>query len=93
MPKLIKILHIDPEFQTTYFIVRPRSFIRTSIPLRDAIELLKTEDFDLIISEPHHRAILKEDPEGPAEINLLNDNPILEANHGGIGKIRSNRYS
>ena len=54
MPRLIKILHIDPDYQTTYFILRSRSSIRTSVPLRTAVELLKNVDFDLIILEPHN---------------------------------------
>jgi hypothetical protein len=43
MSRLIKILHIDPDFTVTYFIYRPGSSIRTSIPLETAIELLKKE--------------------------------------------------
>jgi hypothetical protein len=62
MSRLIKILHIDPDYQITYLIYRDRSSIRTPVPLPKAIELLKKEDFDLIISEPHHKAILKKDP-------------------------------
>jgi hypothetical protein len=60
MPRLIKILHIDPDYQITYFIFRPRGSIRTPVSLRKAIELLKKEDFDLIISEPDNKAIMKE---------------------------------
>ena len=59
MSRLIKILHIDPDYQITYFIYRDRSSIRTSVSMETAIELLKKEDFDLIISEPHNKAILK----------------------------------
>jgi hypothetical protein len=59
MSRLIKILHVDPDYQITYLIYRDRSSIRTSVPLQKAIALLKKEDFDLIISEPHHKAILR----------------------------------
>ena len=59
MSRLIKILHIDPDYRINYFILRSRSSIRTSVSLKTAVALLKTEDFDLIISEPHNRAILK----------------------------------
>jgi hypothetical protein len=62
MARLIKILHIDPDYRITYFILRSRLTIRTSVPLQSAIELLKKEDFDLIVSEPHNKAILKEQP-------------------------------
>ena len=56
---LIRILHIDPDYEVTYFVYRPGSTIRSSVPLETAITLLKKEDFDLILSEPHHKAILK----------------------------------
>ena len=55
----IKILHIDPDFKVTYFIKHPGAIIRSSVPLNQAIQLLKTEEFDLILSEPHNKAILK----------------------------------
>ncbi len=54
----IKILHIGPEYKITYFINRPGSLIRSPIPLKEAIKFLKTEKFDLILSEPHNKAIL-----------------------------------
>lgn len=59
MPRMIKIMHIDSDYQTTYFIFRNHASIRTSVPLSEAIALLKKEDFDLILSEPHNKAILK----------------------------------
>ncbi len=55
----VKILHIDPDFKVTYFIFRSGASIHSSVPLRQAIELLRTKDFDLILSEPHNRVILK----------------------------------
>jgi hypothetical protein len=55
----LKILHIDPDYKVTYFINRPGSLIRSPVPLKQAIQLLKTEQFDLILSEPHNKAILK----------------------------------
>jgi hypothetical protein len=65
MARLIKILHIDPDYRVTYFIFRSRLSIRTSVPLQSAIALLKKEDFDLIVSEPQNKAILKEQPHYP----------------------------
>jgi hypothetical protein len=77
MSRLIKILHIDPDYQITYLIYRDRSAIRTSVPLPKAIELLKKEDFDLIISEPHHQAILKKRERMNEGLpNLLDMNPV-----------------
>jgi hypothetical protein len=55
----IKILHIDPDFKIIYFIKHPGGVIRSLVPLKQAIQLLKTEEFDLILSEPHNKAILK----------------------------------
>ncbi len=55
----IKILHIDPDFRITYFIKHPGSMIRSLVPLREALQLLKTQEFDLILSEPHSKAILR----------------------------------
>ncbi len=60
MPEQIKILHIDPEYRVTYFVKSPQLIMRTTVPLQSAIELLKKEDFDLIIFEPLHKAFLKE---------------------------------
>jgi hypothetical protein len=60
MFRLIKILHIDLDYQVTYFIWGSHLSIKTSIPLQMAIGLLKNQDFNLIVSEPHNKAILKE---------------------------------
>jgi hypothetical protein len=57
MEKPIKIMHIDPDFKITYFIKHPGSMIRSLVPLNQAIQLLKTQKFDLILSEPHSMAI------------------------------------
>jgi hypothetical protein len=61
MSRMIKILHVDPDFKVTYFIYGPGSSIRTPVPLATAIDLLKKVDFDLILSEPHNKAILKKE--------------------------------
>ena len=45
MSRLIKILHIDPDYQITYLIYRHRSSIRTSVPLETAIDALKKRGF------------------------------------------------
>lgn len=54
----IKILHIDPDFKITYFIKYQGSMIRSLVPLSQAIKLLKTQKFDLVLSEPHNKAFL-----------------------------------
>ena len=45
MSRLIKILHIDPDYQITYLIYRHRSSIRTSVPLQTAIDALENRGF------------------------------------------------
>jgi hypothetical protein len=64
----IKILHIDPDYKVIYFIIREGSFIQSLVPIEAAVTLLKKETFDLIISEPHNRALLnpQERPENIA---------------------------
>jgi CheY-like chemotaxis protein len=82
MNKPIKILHIDHDFKVTYFIKHPGSIIRSLIPLEQAMKLLKTEEFDLILSEPHHKAIMKPQAnsltmDNKIRILIADDNPIL----------------
>ena len=94
MSRLIKILHIDPDFKVTYFIYRPGSSIRTSVPLETAIALLKKEDFDLILSEPHNKAILKKQPHFvEPRLSTADAQPFMEADQGNLREVRSNRYS
>ena len=94
MSRLIKILHIDPDYRITYLIYRNQSSIRTSVPLQKAIELLKKEDFDLIISEPHNQAILKKEPYAlKSEPVWSGDQTFMEANPGDLREVQSNRYS
>jgi hypothetical protein len=72
MSDRINIMHIDPDYKVTYFIFRHGGSIRSTISLEQAISLLKAEKFDLIISEPHNRAILKsENSSAPKDICVL----------------------
>ncbi len=78
----IKILHIDPDFRITYFIKHPGSVIRSLVPLNEAIQLIKTQEFNLILSEPHNKAIMKPEAknllmENKNRILIVDDNPIL----------------
>jgi hypothetical protein len=93
MSRLIKILHIDPDYQITYLIYRHRSSIRTSVPLETAIELLKKEDFDLIVSEPHNKAILKKENPVIRTKPIKVEQPMREGDYGYLGEVRANRYS
>jgi len=58
MNESMKILHIDPEYQATFFEYQPGSAKQSTLNLQETIDLLKTVELDLILSEPHHRAIL-----------------------------------
>jgi hypothetical protein len=51
-------MHIDPDFKVTYLIYRNGSSIHSTVPLKEAIDLLKKWIFDLILSEPQNKAIL-----------------------------------
>ena len=75
MDKPIKILHIDPNYKVTYFINRPGSLIRSLVSLKEAINLLKTEPFDLILSEPHNKAIWT--PQSHMDSSQLKENAEL----------------
>lgn len=93
MNGLIKILHIDPEYQINYFIFRPRLSIRTTVPLQTAVELLKTVDFDLILSEPHDKAILKEQQHSLKARPIRREEPIImEADYGDPRRVSSNQF-
>ena len=70
MNEQIEIMHIDPNYRITYFIISKGSFIRSSVPIERAGMLLQRQGLDLIISEPHKKTILK-DP--PRQINNLQD--------------------
>jgi len=65
MNKKIEIMHIDPDYRITYFIISKGSFVRSSVPIEKAGILLNRQGLDLIISEPHNRTILK----NPSEQN------------------------
>ena len=65
MNRPIRILHIDPNYKVTYFVYRPGASIHSQISLPQAVDLLNSETFDLILSEPHNKAIM--DPHGSLE--------------------------
>ena len=78
----IKILHIDHDYRVIYFIKYPGSIIRSPISLQQALDLLKTEEFDLILSEPHNKAIMNPHVnslirDNKIRILIVDDNPIL----------------
>ena len=62
MREQVKILHIDKDYRVSLFLKRKETFNKSNVPLESAITMLKKERFDLIISEPHHIAILTPGP-------------------------------
>jgi len=59
MKEPIEIMHIDPDYRITYFIISKGSFVRSSVPIEKAGILLDRQGLDLIVSEPHNKTILK----------------------------------
>jgi hypothetical protein len=58
---LVRILHIDKEWQVFYWNISNSGKMVTPLSLPKAIEKLNTIEFDLIISEPLNLGILKEE--------------------------------
>jgi hypothetical protein len=58
MKKTIKILHIDLNWDVFYILIQTGTLIKSTIPLKTAIALLKKVNFDLILSEPQNKAVL-----------------------------------
>ena len=79
-----KILHIDPAYNITFFIIRPGTTIRSSLSLECAIRLLKKEKLDLILSEPDQKAILT--PQNPSDVmdGKSNYQDIKEVRNGSF---------
>ncbi|MBI4763962.1 MAG: hypothetical protein HY787_05080 [Deltaproteobacteria bacterium] len=74
MNKTVKIMHIDPDFRVTYFINHDGVLISSPLSLEQAISLLKTEKLDLILSEPHQKAILDtQDHPNKMDFNFSDD--------------------
>jgi hypothetical protein len=59
MSQPITILYIDRDYEIFYWIIRDGTKIISKVALSQALELLKTTKFDLVLSEPQNLAILK----------------------------------
>jgi len=62
----VRILYIDQAYQVRYWIIRNGSKIISEVSLAQAIELLNSVEFDLILSEPHNLAVMKKKPDRTA---------------------------
>ncbi|MBA4393916.1 MAG: hypothetical protein C0407_10220 [Desulfobacca sp.] len=61
--RLVKILHINQDYQVFYCLIRNGAKIISEISLSKAIEFLNTSEFDLVLSEPQNLAILTPHPD------------------------------
>ena len=58
MKKTIKILHVDLNWNVIYILIQDGMLLKSTVPLKAAIDLLKKVKFDLILSEPQNKAVL-----------------------------------
>ena len=58
MEKTIKILHVDMNWDVVYILIRDGVLLKSTVPLKTAVDLLKKVKFDLILSEPQNKAVL-----------------------------------
>jgi hypothetical protein len=84
MEKPIRIMHIDPDYNVTYLIKCAGFYFQSLLSVEEAVDLLRTEKIDLIISEPHNRVILP--PRGLRDSSQLKQdeksNNIYRLDHG-----------
>ena len=76
MTKLIKILHIDNSWKVIYILIRGGALVKTEVPTKTALTLLKKQRFDLILSEPQNIAIL--DPQTTIDDESMKRVPFWE---------------
>jgi len=55
---LFKIKKIDGNYRVVYILIKKGALIKTTVSLEAALTMLKTDQFDLILSEPQNMAIL-----------------------------------
>lgn len=61
MEREVKILHIDPDYQGKMITIQKGKLHHFPISLQQTLEVVKLGTFDLIVSEPHHVAVLPPD--------------------------------
>jgi hypothetical protein len=55
---LVKIMHIDPDYRVFLMVLDKGCSRVSNLPLREALELMRNQEVDLIVSEPQNMAIL-----------------------------------
>jgi hypothetical protein len=78
MHKLIKILHIDPNWKVIYVLTRGGAQVKTVVSMKTALLLLANHKFDLVLSEPQNIAIM--DPQTTLDENTLERLPFWQKN-------------
>jgi hypothetical protein len=68
MNKPTKILHIDGRWEVTYILIKEGVSVKSPLPLEWAVKMLKTQVFDLIVSEPQDLAVFMPFTETKEEI-------------------------
>ena len=58
MDQEIRILHIDPDYQGNLVTIQAGKLNQSPLSLEKTLDVVKKEQFHLILSEPHHLAIL-----------------------------------
>jgi hypothetical protein len=59
MKKIVKILHIDPNWKITYLVIKKGILMKSYLSLEATLSMVKKDLFDLILCEPQKMAILK----------------------------------
>jgi hypothetical protein len=54
----IKVMHINNHYEIIYIIINDGTLIKSAVPLKTALSMLKNEKFDLILAEPQNMAII-----------------------------------
>jgi hypothetical protein len=78
MKKLIKILHVDPNWKVIYILIRGVALVKTAVSLETALKLLAKQKFDLIFSEPQNIAIM--DPRATIDEDTMRRLPFWQKN-------------
>lgn len=58
MDQEIRILHIDPDYQGNLVTIQEGKLNQSPLSLEKTLDVVKKEQFHLIVSEPHQLAIL-----------------------------------
>jgi hypothetical protein len=87
MKKLIKILHVDPNWKVIYILIRGGALVKTAVSMEMALKLLAKLKFDLIISEPQNIAIM--DPQATIDEDTMRRLPFWQKNGKNIWRATS----